>query len=652
MKNTPLFLLTALLLSSVPVRSEFVLLWQLGEDDNTQADFTQESGVNEPPGTVSFPDEVEPGRETDINYNLPSKDDDYYFAGTYPDPIGEVAQDEPWKAFERALVPGDPNNRIHFILSEEQAKPTNQLRFTIDLFALGAASGPSLHDIQVFVNGEEILNQLNISAPMTLEKIVSAGGVNAVAGENVLEIVRTGGTSDSWIQFDFIRAEVDTDVCPNPVCDFAASSTSLPPGGEVTLSWIASPDSTLVLNPGNINLATHSSNGIGAMTLTPGVTTTYELVATRNGTTETRSITVDVNYIVSFESSRPSLSVNESATLFWQADAEATLTVDQGIGPVEGELDETGTLKRGTLVVTPGNQDRTYTLTAAKGGINQTATVTILHQPEYALLWQLGEDDQSQAEFVQESGPVAAPGSARLLDNDYYFPGFYEELFEDPIVYAAEVPSTHFGRAVTTSSPNSRIHFHLSEPAPPPASRIRVSVDLIFGGWWDAVAGVGGTDFGVHDIEIYLNGILIWSEAEIMSDTLAQVELSAGEVNLSAEENVLEIVRTGGESGGDPQNPGWIQFDYLMAEINTNVAGPPLTAPVITAVSRNAETGAVTLTWTSQDGQKFRVEATTDLATWSQPPLVSGYDATGASTSYTHQPAAGTGTLFYRVVRE
>lgn len=637
------------LLFQAPARAEFVVLWQLGLDDTTQADFSQESGANSPPGMVSFPDEVPEGSENDPGFILQSKDDDYYFAGIYPDPIGEVEQDEPWKAFERALVQGDGNNRIHFILSAGQAVPTNQLRFTIDTFGIGSVSGPSTHDLQVLVNGVEIYSQADIATATLIQRTVSAGAVEAVEGENILEIVRTGGTSASWIQFDYLRAEVDTDVCPSPVCVFNTSATTVNPGEEITLSWVASPEASLVLNPGAINLDQHSTNGLGSLKLVPEGTTTYILSATKDAVTESLEVTVTVPVIVSFQSSRASLSANESATLFWHADPAATLTIDQGIGTVDTETDASG---RGYLRVTPGNQSRSYTLTATLGTLTDTATVDLPYAEDFAVLWQLGTDNGNQEEFIQEVGPIAAPGSPRFLDSDYYFPGFYTELPDDPVVYAAENPATNFGRAVTTYVTSSRIHFYLTEPAPPPASRLRLSVDLIWGGWWNTAAQEGGTGFGVHDIELYVNGNLVWSEFEITADMLAQTEFTAGEVNLVEGENVVEIMRTGGDSGGDPANISWIQFDYLLAEIDTRTAAPPVAAPVVTAVSREAGTGAITLTWTSQTGQTFRVETSTDLGTWPAPPLVTGHPATGTSTSYTHQPAEGVTTLFYRVIRE
>ena len=115
---------------------------------------------------------------------------------------------------------------------------------------------------------------------------------------------------------------------------------------------------------------------------------------------------------------------------------------------------------------------------------------------------------------------------------------------------------------------------------------------------------------------------------------------------------MLEIVRTGGLINGDPANIGWIQFDYLQAEINTNTA-TPAAPPVITSVTRDSATGALTLTWTSQPGQTFLIESSTNLASW--PDLATGYPtggATGTSTSFTHTPPSTEGALYYKVTRQ
>jgi len=645
--NLRLLTLTLSLAMAPALHAEFLTLWQLGDDDETQADFTQESGVNAPPGFVSVPDEVPAGSERDIAFNLGSKDDDYYFAGLYPDPIGLVDQDEPWKAFERALVPGDGTNRIHFTLSAAEATSTNRLRFTVDTFALGSATpgDPGSHDLQLLVNGQEILSRPAITSPTLLQQVVSAGSVNAVEGENVFEITRTGTTDASWIQFDYVKAEVDTDLCAEALCDFNTSSSTPAPGAKITLNWTASPTSSLVLNPGAINVTPLTANGLGSITLVPDTTTTYTLTATKGTLVQTRELTVTVPVILGFASNRVSLSNQESATLFWQADARASLSIDQGIGPVSALTNADG---QGSLTVTPGNQERTYTLTATRGTETATSSVTLGHG-EWGTLWQLGVDDNSTAEFIQEAGTNDPPGSPNRLDDDYYFLGAYP----DPvgILYANENAATNFERAITATSTTTRVHFTLTEPAPPPGSRIQLSVDLFGGGWWDASLAAGGAGFGTHDVALNVNGIEVWSQLNIIEPLLAQPTFLASEANVSAGENVIEIVRTGGLINDDPST-GWIQFDYLQAEINTNVAAPS-TPPVITNVTRDPASGALTLTWSSQPGQTFLVESSDDLVTW--PDLTTNYPtggATSTSTSFTHQPDPAPRRLYYRVTRQ
>jgi hypothetical protein len=205
------FLKLILILVLSPVlRADFVTLWELGADDNSLSDFSQEGGQNQSPGFVSLSAEVPVGSENDPSFNLSSKDDDYYFAGLYPNPIGLVDSSEPWKAFERALVPGDGTNRIHFTLNAQQAAITNIFRFTVDTFFLGSVGLPGTHDLRLLVNGQEILTQNAITTPALLEKVVSASAINAIEGENVFEISRIGGSDASWIQFDYIKAEVST----------------------------------------------------------------------------------------------------------------------------------------------------------------------------------------------------------------------------------------------------------------------------------------------------------------------------------------------------------------------------------------------------------------------------------------------------------
>ncbi|WP_265594797.1 DUF1800 family protein [Haloferula sp. BvORR071] len=173
-------------------------VWQLGSDDNSTAPFSQESfGPNSAPGSASV------------------KDDDYYFAGTYPG-VGTVASAESLANFERAASQGDPRKRVHFMLSAAQAASSSRLKMTVDLFGGGAwisqsIPGFSSHDISITFNGQPVGTRNGITWNTLLSFTVPASAVNAVAGANVLQIERTGGSNGGYIQLDYLKLEVDPD---------------------------------------------------------------------------------------------------------------------------------------------------------------------------------------------------------------------------------------------------------------------------------------------------------------------------------------------------------------------------------------------------------------------------------------------------------
>ncbi|MEO5713383.1 MAG: DUF1800 family protein [Luteolibacter sp.] len=192
------FLLTALF-AGPAAAAQFTTVWQLGTDDESELPFSQESfGPNNSPGSAT------------------TKDDDYYFAGTYPGPVGTLAADENTGNFERAVTSGDPRDRIHFPLTAAQASSVSRLRITVDLFNGGAwvnqtIPGFSSHNITVTFNGQ-VLGVFNpITWNRTLTFTVNASSVGAVAGANVLQIERTGGGAGGYIEFDYLKFEADSD---------------------------------------------------------------------------------------------------------------------------------------------------------------------------------------------------------------------------------------------------------------------------------------------------------------------------------------------------------------------------------------------------------------------------------------------------------
>ena len=78
------FVLGCLLLT-VSARADFTTVWSLGNWDGNPQEFGGANGPTSAPGDAT------------------AKDNDYYFAGTYPAPIGVVVATEPWTNFENSL---------------------------------------------------------------------------------------------------------------------------------------------------------------------------------------------------------------------------------------------------------------------------------------------------------------------------------------------------------------------------------------------------------------------------------------------------------------------------------------------------------------------------------------------------------------------
>lgn len=213
-----------------------VTLWQIGEDEDPFSsgysptnEFSQESGAsNSAPGLVTRL----PG---DPLYNAgtnPQRDDHFYQAGTYPSGFNSltstlvVPNPEPASAFERALTNTDPTRFIHFPLSAAQAGPQSRLRLSFELVwggtwstTTGNGDNFGTHNIEVrfrtATSNTLILQRNGMDRDTRFTLDIPASSVSAVAGANSIQITRTGpampGGSYTWVQFDFVKLEVDPD---------------------------------------------------------------------------------------------------------------------------------------------------------------------------------------------------------------------------------------------------------------------------------------------------------------------------------------------------------------------------------------------------------------------------------------------------------
>jgi hypothetical protein len=187
------------------------------------------------------------------------------------------------------------------------------------------------------------------------------------------------------------------------------------------------------------------------------------------------------------------------------------------------------------------------------------AFITLAHASDFATVWQLGADDQNLSPFSQESfEPNNAPGSASIMDDDYYLTGIYPS----PIgMIATDEPIANFERAVTSGDPRNRIHFPLTAAQASSASLLRITIDLTSGGAW-----INGSlpGFSTHDIAVRFNGNLIATRNGISWDHTIVLTLPASSASAVAGANVLQIERTGGGAGG------YIGFDYVKLEADTS----------------------------------------------------------------------------------
>ena len=456
--------------------SSFVRLWQIGEDDGTQSDFSQEMGVNAPPG------------------NPAALDDDYYFAGTYPAPIGVVEEDEPWTNFERAVTSGDTRVRVHFNLDDIQAHPEAVYRVGFDMIALGsAADGLGIHDLEYRMNDELLSENLQVEEPLYVESIVPSEDAKAKVGENVIEITRTGGTDGSWIQFDFISFEVDTSAvgCSEAICNFASDRVVISTGQSVTLSWVAHPNAELSLSP-NVPIA--SDNGQGSVVLMPVSNTTYILTSTLNGNAETREIAVRVRAVETYTASTAEVRAGEAFFLDWSVDPAAQVSIS-GIGAVD-DVTFDGV---GQLEVQGITETTTYTITATRGVDVETQSITIGFNP-FSDLWRIGDDNGNQSEFAQENGNQnEPPGDPAGLDDDYYFAGTYSDELIGVVEQDEEWVT--FERALTSGDIFSRIHFNLTDEQAAPGNQFRLTMDL-------GQLGSAGEE-STHDLQVSFNDTVL-----------------------------------------------------------------------------------------------------------------------------------------------
>ena len=221
-------ILTTLSFTALAIaQSNAVVLWNAGKIDNAQQ--WTGSGGGTGPGTggedVRFIQEIGgsnalPGNPANTGGEGVGRDidDDYYFAGIYPGPIGLVATNE--ANMERAWTGGDPNLRFHFNF------PNTVSATDLITISFGVTTGfdqPDAvgWDIAVSMNGVNIFTQDVVNGDQNgdwTSPTFTLGDVGAVVGpgnDNYVTLTGTNaGSSSRWLSLDY--AQVDVTPIPEP----------------------------------------------------------------------------------------------------------------------------------------------------------------------------------------------------------------------------------------------------------------------------------------------------------------------------------------------------------------------------------------------------------------------------------------------------
>jgi hypothetical protein len=220
--------IASVLISAAPAHAAWSTQWQLGAPGRgfpldgvgggPDVDFVQESGsFNPPPGDPDSPP---------IHQQA---DDDYYFAGTYPNPVigvGVVLEDE--KAMERAFAGIDDDLRIHFNLPTT-LNSADRFRFSFEANFLFPTDEPDpRYGVEISFNGVLIMPEI-IIRPSELNTIFTtaeftASDFGAIGGpgiDNILQLKgfsynSQGGSNAMGMDFHQMEIEQQLEVIPAP----------------------------------------------------------------------------------------------------------------------------------------------------------------------------------------------------------------------------------------------------------------------------------------------------------------------------------------------------------------------------------------------------------------------------------------------------
>jgi phospholipase C len=153
-----------------------------------------------------------------------------------------------------------------------------------------------------------------------------------------------------------------------PTMSLSISPGVVAAGQSTTLTWASTNSTSVVITPSVLGDDVTSVALSGSTTIVPSATTTYTAKATgAGGLTASASATINI-LGVTLVATPATIGPGQTAALSWTSSNATTLSIDQGIGAVNGPS--------GSLSVSPA-ATTIYTITATNGTATATAAATV-----------------------------------------------------------------------------------------------------------------------------------------------------------------------------------------------------------------------------------------------------------------------------------
>ncbi|MDB4544486.1 LamG domain-containing protein [Akkermansiaceae bacterium] len=283
---------------------------------------------------------------------------------------------------------------------------------TFDQSAVAGGVDPTF---RFYINGVEANSSLIVPEPANGNWVIGANKVLttqlfsglideiAVYDKRLDDVDGDGDVSDSRVSAHYKEYLADSET----VVSFESNVPYLDSGSSADLSWLVSPVLTsLTLDDGSgpVDVLPQTVECLGALTVSPTVTTTYTLSGDGPQGPESLEVTVVVDesaVVESFTSNFSQIPAGGEVILSWEVTNGISVSIDNGVGAVDAMA--------GSVVVTV-NDTATYTLTAnnSQGDVTSQVTVEalILADPTLIAHWKVGEapGETDGTTLVSESG--------------------------------------------------------------------------------------------------------------------------------------------------------------------------------------------------------------------------------------------------------